>query len=786
MDTNIGIKVTADTAQAQNAMGAFSNAVGAVNITSLAEQVKALESNLNAATPKNMAFAETFNKIQADLAAGTISLEDAREAVSKLSDEMGHAPEPVEKTTMSLADFKAGLDMAIGVAQKAGEVFQAAFDMAKEGATIEQTHDSLDRMATSAGVASDLLGRLEAAAGGTVDDLVLAGGASRLMAGQSEAMARALGNAAPELVTISRAMAKLSPTVGDSTDAFEALTEAMQTGRTRGLQQWGFDITKIKDDQDLLNQVLDQGRGLVNDLGGDVESATDKYAEFEQGIDNLNDAFVTFLNNSKVTSAVIGGLTQNLNDTNTIIAIHEQGVISTTDAWRLWAGLQIPSEINATKAELEALVTATAEQERETQRLLNATTSATQAQSEANATGEAAITTYSEMALAYRIAANAISEAKAETTLLQVANDALGGSINFTSQMTSLLNDVLIVQGDTYAENNQRILDYLLMTGEITQAEYDDAVAKNKQVAMLEKLNGALAANMITQEQWNDIMKDGKITTEEMTGAVSKLWGTFLDNSLDVAASDAQEMADTMGDVYDNTNDVQTTFDPIYDLMLKTGKGLEFVTTNAGPFQGALEEVATTGADAALAIDDLGANVSKLPSYKKVTVEVEVTGDPLPNVGGYGGGHPTGPTTPTADLRVGNTAPTPAGTDWQAVFMSLTEEQRRKVQDMVGTSMYESDYAAAITKVLKNADLNDAARKLDRGGGRTVPRGDAPFDPGGLGGVPLPFSGGGNLAAGGNTIIVMIDGQEVAYRMQTLAGQSLRVASMSGAGMLGQ
>lgn len=779
MDTNIGIKVTADTAQAQNAMGAFSNAVGAVNITSLAEQVKALESNLNAATPKNMAFAETFNKIQADLAAGTISLEDARAAVSKLSDEMGRAPEPVEKTTMSLADFKAGLDMAIGVAQKAGEVFQAAFDMAKEGATIEQTHDSLDRMATSAGVASDLLGRLEAAAGGTVDDLVLAGGASRLMAGQSEAMARALGNAAPELVTISRAMAKLSPTVGDSTDAFEALTEAMQTGRTRGLQQWGFDITKIKDDQDLLNQVLDQGRGLVNDLGGDVESATDKYAEFEQGIDNLNDAFVTFLNNSKVTSAVIGGLTQNLNDTNTIIALHEQGVISTTDAWRLWAGLQIPSEINATKAELEALVTATAEQERETQRLLNATTSI----STATVTW-AENTFYAQQA--QEGIANAVEANTGALYALQAANDALAGSINFTSQMTKLLNDVLIVQGDTYAENNQRILDYLLMTGEITQAEYDDAVAKNKQVAMLEKLNGALAANMLTQEAWNEIMKDGKITTEEMTTAVTKLWGTFLENTLDVAASDAEEMADAMGDVYDNTNDVQTTFDPIYDLMLKTGKGLEFVTTNAGPFQGALEEVATTGADAALAIDDLGANVSKLPSYKKVTVEVEVTGDPLPNVGGYGGGHPTGPTTPTASLRVGDTAPTPAGTDWQAVFLSLTEEQRRKVQDMVGTSMYEADYAAAITKVLKNADLNDAARKLDRGGGRTVPRGDAPFDPGGLGGVGLPFSGGGNLAAGGNTIIVMIDGQEVAYRMQTLAGQSLRVASMSGAGMLGQ
>jgi len=636
-------------------------------------------------------------------------------------------------------------------------------------------------MATSAGVASDLLGRLEAAAGGTVDDLVLAGGASRLMAGQSEAMARALGNAAPELVTISRAMAKLSPTVGDSTDAFEALTEAMQTGRTRGLQQWGFDITKIKDDQDLLNQVLDQGRGLVNDLGGDVESATDKYAEFEQGIDNLNDAFVTFLNNSKVTSAVIGGLTQNLNDTNTIIALHEQGVISTTDAWRLWAGLQIPSEINATKAELEALVTATAEQERETQRLLNATTSATQAQSEANATGEAAITTYSEMALAYRIAANALDLQAENTYKAYVSSEKFADRLALvnekSAEATEKLHDLTPKVEELADTLNQDVGSPL--TQFIADIQFFMASGGRNFTKELEAIQNRLAEKIAAEEttpgQAAIAMQDAR---EEAARLLIDYAKVQVELGKETDTSAIENIAEALGITRDEATKLFTDFDKNADAVFGEERA---VNINTASLETLHEKLLAAEGD----ITSLGEKAKSIEGTYDINFEIHTNGE-IPNVGGYGGGHPTGPTTPTASLRVGDTAPTPAGTDWQAVFMSLTEEQRRKVQDMVGTSMYESDYAAAITKVLKNADLNDAARKLDRGGGRTVPRGDAPFDPGGLGGVPLPFSGGGNLAAGGNTIIVMIDGQEVAYRMQTLAGQSLRVASMSGAGMLGQ
>lgn len=690
---DLNIKITADAQQAQ------------ANLNQLTTSIVKFAQQLQNTTPQQVALARSFAEVQQQFNAGKITLEEARAKMAALATEAGKLGGQLEASGgstksfgLSFTDLKSALDLAKTAAQTAGQVFKQAFDMAKEGATIEQTHESLDRMATSAGVASDLLGRLEAAAGGTVDDLVLAGGASRLMAGQSQEMARALGNAAPELVTISRAMAKLSPTVGDSTAAFEALTEAMQTGRTRGLQQWGFDITKIKDDQDLLNQILDQGRGLVSDLGGDVESATDKYARFEQGIDNLNDALVTFIANSEATNTVIQGLTDNLDGTNTVIALHAQGVISTADAWRLWAGLQIPSELEATKAELEGLVMATMEQERETQRLMNATTSATQAQTEANATGEAAVTTYSEMALAYSIAANAINEAKVaneklntESTLLKDALSKLATEgLNPAAAAANLLKDGINLASDSMVEA-ERVTMVLAIAEKMRQLNTEDMTdAQKEQVSRelelllnqqteienMDKINELLRSGKIDRLDWIQVMADGIVTQEEING----LLGVEEDKLIEV-----------------------------------------------------------------------NKQINNIPEYKKFTLEVNVTGDQLPNVGGYGGGHPTGPTTPTASQRVGGEMPLPGDmgdTDWQAVFMSLTNEQQRAVQDMVGDSMYEADYARAITKVLKKGDLTDLARKLGGRGGRTLPRGD-----GGGGAHPMPTSGGFAVADGAGNVI---------------------------------
>lgn len=55
---------------------------------------------------------------------------------------------------------------------------------------------------------------------------------------------------------------------------------------------------------------------------------------------------------------------------------------------------------------------------------------------------------------------------------------------------------------------------------------------------------------------------------------------------------------------------------------------------------------------------EVNKQINATPAYKKFTLDVEVTGDPLPNVGGYGNGAPTGPITPTASQTVD---PSPGG-----------------------------------------------------------------------------------------------------------------------------
>ena len=210
---------------------------------------------------------------------------------------------------------------------------------------------------------------------------------------------------------------------------------------------------------------------------------------------------------------------------------------------------------------------------------------------------------------------------------LQTAIKGVGSDLDFASQAASLLNDVLVIQGDTVSENNQRLLDFMLATGELTEAEYEDAVAKNKQINLLENLNGALAANMITMEQWTEVVKDGKITTEEMTAAVTKLWGTFLENSLDVAQEDFESMNDTIGDAYDKTKRADEAMINFAKTALDSGQPLSALAGSLG----GLKEPLETGASKAKELDDTLTNIDGR------TVNAQVIVDFIARTSGGGG-----------------------------------------------------------------------------------------------------------------------------------------------------
>ena len=667
-------------------------------------------------------------------------------------------------------ELKSKLDLVQEGAQIIGGVFKNAFDLTKEGAMLKDTAASLERLSKAEGYAGNLAEDLGEAFGDTVDDANYMASAIRLLTGETGAYGKELANAAPQLATISRAIFKLNPTLGSTAEIFDAVTRAIETGNVRGLKPYGILVEDTGTKQEILNDILAQGAAVIEQVGGNVEASGDSLARMEMMLDDAKDAAAGFLAEGLLPIAdgfmslrdamqtqMEAAVTNNLTWEEYLQTLGVAGpVIAVLD----------PLFGNLAQKQIEA-AQATREQEQETTRLLNAVTSAD----------------YVTQAWAENVfyAAQALDLQAENTYKAYVSSEKFADRLALvnekSAEATEKLHDLTPKVEELADTLNQDVGSPL--TQFIADIQFFMASGGRNFTKELEGIQNRLAEKIAAEEttpgQAAIAMQDAR---EEAARLLIDYAKVQVELGKETDTSAIENIAEALGITIDDATKLFTDFDKNADAVFGEERA---VNINTASLETLHEKLLAAEGD----ITSLGEKAKSIEGTYDINFEIHTNGE-IPNVGGYGGGHPTGPTTPTASLRVGDTAPTPAGTDWQAVFLSLTEEQRRKVQDMVGTSMYEADYAAAITKVLKNADLNDAARKLDRGGGRTVPRGDAPFDPGGLGGVGLPFSGGGNLAAGGNTIIVMIDGQEVAYRMQTLAGQSLRVASMSGAGMLGQ
>lgn len=285
---SLNINVTADTKAAQ------------ANLNSLAGNVKTFANELLRmanVSPKMAELGNAFAQIEQDFMDGKISIDAAREAVAKIEAEIASMGGVVEESggkvktfDQSWTELKSKIDLAGQTIQKVGQLFKQAFDLAKEGAQLKDTTASLQRLAEAAGVSGDIILKLENAAGGTVDDLAYMGSTIRLLTGETGDFAKALANASPQLLIIARAAVKLNPTLGTTAQAYEAITRAIETGQTRALKNYGIVLEDTENKQDALNQILLQGGVLIEQVGGNVETAVDDFSRFENAVDNLKDA----------------------------------------------------------------------------------------------------------------------------------------------------------------------------------------------------------------------------------------------------------------------------------------------------------------------------------------------------------------------------------------------------------------------------------------------------------------------------------------------------------------
>lgn len=563
-----------------------------------------------------------------------------------LGDGLDNAKGKAEPLKLSLTELKSGIDLVSQAAQAGAAIFQTAFDLGKNGATIDVLSDSLARLSMESGHAGDMAEQLEQAAGGTVDDLAYMGSTVRLLTGESGDMAKALADAAPQLMTIARAAVKLNPTLGDTASAYEAITVALETGQTRALKNYGIVLGDTENKQDALNQILEQGGRLINQVGGNVESQIDTYTRFENSVDNVGDAFATMMNKMGETSGVVPTLTTGFDQISTLLQAVNDDAISGAEAWRVYMEMSMyPNEAERVWNDFYSTMQ---ENENEVTRLMNATSSAsTETQTWAENTF------YAEQAQA-ALGGQVVSNTGA-LYAMQVAIDNVANSINYEGQTTQLLNDVLEEQGLSISEINARKLEFLLLSGEITQAEYDDAVAKNKQIQTLENLNGAYAANMVSVEQWMDILKDGKVTQEELTTAVLANADALLNQSMSSDQQMWDQMEESIGDVGNNAQQARDIFATFEDQIA----GMSGPVTNlAGVTEGLNQTIATTvvtAEQASLMVGDLASAADNAAGTYDIHFNITQSGS-IPSVNGTQG-TPTNKPGSSQEMATGGIVP---------------------------------------------------------------------------------------------------------------------------------
>lgn len=221
----------------------------------------------------------------------------------------------LSKSLESLGEVGAMATSMLGELYNAG---QRLFEFGKLGATVEQTSASFNRLGMD-------LGAMRSAVGGTVDDMTLMSSALTLSAGASEELQGAFAGASGDLLRIAKAASALNPTLGDTTYMYESLALGIKRGSPMILDNLGLTISVSKANADyaktlgisadalteeqkkiaLLNATLEAGNRLIEQNGGNVDSATDGFVRLEAAATNLTNSM------AQVASAS-GGFFDNL------------------------------------------------------------------------------------------------------------------------------------------------------------------------------------------------------------------------------------------------------------------------------------------------------------------------------------------------------------------------------------------------------------------------------------------------------------------------------------------
>ena len=251
---------------------------------------------------------EGIQKFEGDMA-------KADRAVGKTADSIDESSEAGIGFGDMLTTVAKGIGVATAAAATMGIVFKKALDLGKAGATVVQATESFEGLVAQMELSIDYLEMLEEAAGGTIDTMTLMAGVGTLVAGTSKDFGRELANAYPQLIEYARAASKLNPHLGTTTDMLNSIALGLKRNSPMILDNLGIvvklgpanekyaeamgitvgEMTAEDKSLALLNETMVAGARLVEQVGGNVDSAIDPFVRLEVATKNLTDTLAAKL-----------------------------------------------------------------------------------------------------------------------------------------------------------------------------------------------------------------------------------------------------------------------------------------------------------------------------------------------------------------------------------------------------------------------------------------------------------------------------------------------------------
>lgn len=292
-----------------DAQKALDMAFRQTDMSTLQGQVSAFSKQLKADTPQNRQYALSLSEIKNQYESGAISAQQASQKVADIEKAMSKADGATGKFGAALGTAAKTIGTVTAAAAIMGATMNQVFDLGLAGAKVNQQTESFRTLLSVVGAAPDTLNRLRTASRGTISDMALMSSTSTLLAGSSDEMAKAMADAAPDILSLADAANKLNPTLGST----EFLYQSLMTGIKRGspmlidntgltvrlgeanekyAQSIGKTVDELTDEERkmaLLNGVLAAGDNLLRQVGGSADSATDPFERLNATTANIAD-----------------------------------------------------------------------------------------------------------------------------------------------------------------------------------------------------------------------------------------------------------------------------------------------------------------------------------------------------------------------------------------------------------------------------------------------------------------------------------------------------------------